>query len=154
MEMKKLLLYLTFTASLFAVTGESVFNSKCVSCHNKAGSMMMGQDGSSQRNMKAPPMQMISMRLKHMTDSKKEFVTFVKDYIQNPSRDKGFCMPMAYQRFGVMPPIGKKMSEKEREVVAQWLYDGFTDSWGNMKCGSGKCGGSSGYNSVGKCGSR
>jgi hypothetical protein len=66
-----------------------------------------------------------------------------------------------------MPAVGKGMSEKERELVAQWLYDNFEGSWkdsmGGMMCenknmmnGSGKCGGQ-GNNSMrcgsGKCGS-
>jgi hypothetical protein len=123
-------------------------------------------------DMKAPAMPMVSMRLKHMTGSKEEFVAFVKDYIQNPSQEKGYCMPMAYKRFGVMPPVGKGLSEEARELVAQWLYDNFEGSWnasmggmmcedknssmGYMKYGSGKCG-ANGQGSMrcgaGKCGS-
>jgi mono/diheme cytochrome c family protein len=190
--MKKGLISLLFIASsLFAISGEDVYTQHCASCHTKdmmmdMGGMMqwrekmqsatkeerqtmrqkmMGEMESS--DMKAPAMPMISMRIKHMTDSKEEFVAFVKDYIQNPSKEKGYCMPMAYKRFGVMPAVGKGMSEKERELVAQWLYDNFEGSWkdsiGGMMCenknmmnGSGKCGGQ-GNNSMrcgsGKCGS-
>jgi len=87
--------------------------------------------------------------------SKKEFVTFVKDYIQNPSQKKGYCMPMAYKRFGTMPPIGKGMTKEERDIVANWLYDNFKGKWEmnmdakacssrnskkQMRCGAGKCG--------------
>jgi len=190
--MKKGLISLLFIASsLFAISGEDVYTQHCASCHTKdmmmdMGGMMqwrekmqsatkeerqtmrqkmMGEMESS--DMKAPAMPMISMRIKHMTDSKEEFVAFVKDYIQNPSKEKGYCMPMAYKRFGVMPAVGKGMSEKERELVSQWLYDNFEGSWkdsmGGMMCenknmmnGSGKCGGQ-GHNSMrcgsGKCGS-
>lgn len=190
--MKKGLISLLFIASsLFAISGEDVYTQHCASCHTKdmmmdMGGMMqwrekmqsatkeerqtmrqkmMGEMESS--DMKAPAMPMISMRIKHMTDSKEEFVAFVKDYIQNPSKEKGYCMPMAYKRFGVMPAVGKGMSEKERELVSQWLYDNFEGSWkdsmGGMMCenknmmnGSGKCGGQ-GNNSMrcgsGKCGS-
>jgi hypothetical protein len=106
-------------------------------------------------------MQMISMRLKMMTETRKDFVDFVKDYIQNPSQDKGYCMPMAYANFGTMPPIGKDMSEEERDTVSQWLYDNFKGSWdkymdGNMRCGSGKFSGQKGSSmrcGAGKCGS-
>ena len=193
--MKKGLISLLFIASsLFAVSGEGVYTQHCASCHTK--DMMMDknemmqmrqkmQDATKEEkqamrqkmkkkmqdsDMKAPTMPMISMRLKHMTGSKEKFVAFVKDYIQNPSQDKGYCMPMAYKRFGVMPPVGKAMSEEEREVVAQWLYDSFDGSWsesmggqtcesGNkeMKKNSGKCGSKSNEGmrcGSGKCGSK
>ena len=81
-------------------------------------------------------------------------------------------MPMAYKRFGTMPPIGKGLSEAEREAVANWLYTNFKGSWDNSmggmmckknnagskgKCGSGKCGGKSNKSmkcGAGKCGSK
>jgi hypothetical protein len=102
--------------------------------------------------IKAPPMSMISMRLKSAIETKKEFVSFVKDYIQNPSKEKGFCMKVAYEHFGVMPAIGTKMSEKERDVIANWMYDNFSgkelkSNNSSMKCGAGKCGSD-------KCGSK
>ena len=192
--MKKGLLSLLFMASsLFALSGEDVYTQHCASCHTKDMMIDMGgmmewrnkmQNSTKEEkqtmrqnmmkemqdsDMKAPAMPMISMRIKHMTDSKEEFVNFVKDYIQNPSQKKGYCMPMAYKRFGVMPPVGKGLSEEARELVALWLYDNFEGSWKDsmggmlcedkntyMKCGSGKCGGQS-KNGMrcgsGKCGS-
>jgi len=187
--MKKFLVSVLLVASsLFALSGEEVYTQHCASCHTQ--DMMMSMDSMmdwrkkmqnsnkeekqtmrqnmmqkmQDHDMKAPSMPMISMRLKNMTDSKEKFVAFVKDYIQNPSQKKGYCMPMAYKRFGVMPAIGKGMSEEERDLVAQWLYDNFEGSWNdsmggmmcdkknsNMKCGSGKCGGQK--NNSMKCGS-
>jgi cytochrome c1 len=191
--MKRGLLSLLFlTSVVFAQSGENVYKQYCASCHTKDMMMdmnsMMEQQKKMQtatneerqamrekmmikmndKDMKAPAMPMISMRIKHMTESKEEFMDFVKDYIQSPSIEKGFCMPRAYERFGVMPPIGKGMSESERNMIAQWLYESFNGSWsesmggkmckknnrnmnansmkcggtnkGSMRCGSGKCG--------------
>lgn len=190
---KGLVSILLMVSSLFALNGEDVYNQHCMSCHTQDMKMDM-DDRMDWRNkmqnatnaekqimrnnmmkemqnndMKAPAMPMISMRLKHKTGTKEKFIAFVKDYIQNPSEEKGYCMPMAYKRFGVMPPIGKGMSAEERELVAQWLYDSFEGSWGNsmggmmcedgnknMKYGSGKCGGQSNNGmrcGSGKCGS-
>jgi len=192
--MKKGLVSLLFmVSSLFALSGEEIYTQHCASCHAK--DMMMDMDGMMEwrkkiqrstkeekqamrqkmmkemqdGDMKAPAMPMISMRIKHMTSSKDEFVAFVKDYIQNPSQEKGYCMPRAYKRFGVMPPVGKGMSAEERELIAQWLYESFNDSWndsmggkmcedGNkkMKDNSGKCGGQNNNGmrcGSGKCGS-
>ena len=171
------------SASLFALSGEAVYKTNCASCHAMQG-MMSPAEKSAMRekmqhatpeekqamkqkmmakmkksDMKAPPMPMVSKRLKGMTKDRQAFIVFVKDYIQNPSQDKGFCMPMAYKRFGTMPPIGKGLSEEERQAVAVWLHDNFKGKWGDsaegkacemrnngmkkgkgMKCGGGKCG--------------
>jgi len=181
--------------TLFAVTGEEVYQTNCVSCHAMQGKMNPQERASMHEKMqtatpqerkamkqkmmkkmhnsdkKAPDMPMVSLRLKKMLDNdRKKFIDFVDDYIQNPSQDKGYCMPMAYQRFGVMPPIGLGMSEAERHAVATWLYDDFKGSWDSSedaqmcgkqnhgaKKGKGKkCGGSKNTKSMkcgaGKCG--
>jgi len=152
--MKKILINLLFVSTaLFGVSGQEVYETHCASCHQMQGMMNSTQMKAmrekmqnasmdekkvmkakmkkkmQEHGMKAPAMQMVSMRLKKMTDSKEMFIVFVKDYIQNPSQAKGFCMPMAYKRFGVMPPIGKGLSDAEREAVAIWLYDTFEGSW-------------------------
>lgn len=173
--MKKIFIMLTLVSSvLFASNGEEVFKKRCIACHKMDGKM-------DDKHMRAPSMKMVSMRVKKMTADQKAFVAFVEDYIQNPSKKKGFCMPMAYKRFGTMPPIGKSMSAKNRKAVALWLHDSFTGSWdkamggmmckkknakmkcggnakSNMKCGSKtgsstKCGGTEAQ-TAGKCGSK
>ena len=180
--MKKLFLGLLITMSaLYASNGEDIYKAKCAMCHANKG-MMSAQEKQEMRakmqnatqeekmamrekmmqkmkksNMKAPPMPMVSKRLKMKLSSRAEFIAFVEDYIQNPSQEKGFCMPMAYKRFGTMPPIGKTLSKEERTTIATWLYDNYKGSWGgsmdgkmcemknrgmkSMKCGGGKCGG-------------
>ena len=176
--MKKGLICLLFIASsLFALSGEDVYTQHCASCHKKdmmmdKGAMMQFREKMQSAtkeerqtmrkemmqkmknsDMKAPPMPMVSKRLKMMLTTRDDFIAFVEDYIQNPSKEKGYCMPMAYKRFGTMPPIGKQLSKEERIAVASWLYDNFKGSWGksmdgkmcemrnkSMKCGSGKCG--------------
>lgn len=148
--MKKLLLLLILTlATLPATTGQKIFKKYCVSCHIKTDLSVRNKN--KMRN--APPMNRVSQRLKMFTASKKEFIAFAKDYIQNPSQKKGFCRPKAYKRFGVMPAIGKAMSKEERDVVVEWLYTNFDASKEKKascatedrksrgsKCGGAKCG--------------
>ena len=191
--MKKLFLGLLITMSaLYASNGEAIYKAKCAMCHANKG-MMSAQEKQEMRvkmqnatqeekmamrekmmqkmkksKMKAPPMPMVSMRLKKMlAQDREKFIAFVEDYIQNPSQAKGFCMPMAYKRFGTMPPIGKTLSKEERATIAAWLYDNYKGSWGgsmdgkmcemknrgmkSMKCGGGKCGGAMQKGSA-KCG--
>ncbi len=127
------------------VTGETIFKSKCVACHT----LKIPKDKST---MKAPPFSKVSAKIKYDLDNNKTaFVAFVEDYIQNPTEEKVKCMPMALKKFGLMPPIGKAMSEEERKTVATWLFDNFDEKWDDAnctgpnckgnKCGSGKCGG-------------
>ena len=142
------------------VTGETIFNSKCVACHT----LKIPKDKST---MKAPPFGKVSAKIKHdLDDNKTAFVAFVEDYIQNPSEDKIHCMPRALKKFGLMPPIGKAMSQEERKTVATWLFDNFDEKWDDAnctgpncdgkKCGSGKCGGDKAKTDAkcgnGKCG--
>jgi len=137
------------------LTGEGIFDAKCSACHTK-------EMPKSMKDMKAPPMGKISAKIKHdFDDNRTKSVEFIADYIQNPSQEKSKCMARAIKRFGVMPAIGKAMSEKERQVVAEWVVDNFTQKWEgkdckaethkcgddkkpDMKCGAGKCGGKCG----------
>ncbi|WP_456393053.1 c-type cytochrome [Persephonella sp.] len=77
----------------------------------------------------APPMSEVSARVKKFYPTEEEFVAFVKDYITNPSREKGVCLPRAYKIFGVMPAVGKNMSDEAKEAVAKWLYYRFDMTW-------------------------
>jgi len=140
------------------LTGESIFDAKCSACHTKDMPKSM-------KDMKAPPMGKISAKIKHdFDDNRTKSVEFIADYIQNPSQEKSKCMARAIKRFGVMPAIGKAMTKEERQVVAVWVVDNFTQKWEgedckagthkcggdkkpDMKCGAGKCG-------AGKCGGK
>jgi len=172
--MKKLLVVLVLgMSSLFASNGAEVYKTKCQMCHAPQGMMNQEQMQSMREKMKtatkeekmamrekmamkmkksgmrAPAMPMVSARLKSNLKTREAFINFVEDYIQNPSKKKGFCMPMAYKKFGTMPPIGKGMSKADRASVAAWLYDNYKSTGmcemkgkpKGMKCGSGKCGG-------------
>jgi predicted transcriptional regulator len=81
--------------------------------------------------MKAPPMVEVSNRLKENIQTADEeedvnrylFILFVKDYIVNPNLDNSMCNAGAIEKFGTMPSLKGKLSEDEKEAVAQWLYD-------------------------------
>jgi len=173
MKMNKIIAGLLFAAvSLSAnVTGENVYNAKCATCHTLNAPMNMEKAESMEnmqemmRGMKAPPMAMVSAKVKSATgNDEAAFTAFVMDYIKNPSRDKAVCMPMAIRRFGLMPPIGASMSMEERAAVAVWLYKNFDERWNDsygmackgemgmrgkgmmqdqnsMRCATGRCGG-------------
>ena len=116
---KSLLALLLLSSTLFAQSGISIYKKYCLSCHMMSDGKLEGLDRS---KLKAPPMNRVSERLKIKTDSKKKFVSFVKAYIVNPSQKNGFCRPKAYKNFGVMPPIGKELSEEQLHLISTWLY--------------------------------
>ncbi len=115
--------------------GYEVYKRSCSSCHlerispDKLAKIQEVVKSGGKPPIKAPPMSEVSARVKKFYPREEDFVAFVKDYITNPSREKGVCLPMAYKIFGVMPPIGRSLSEEEREAVARWLYHNFKESW-------------------------
>ena len=95
--MKKIILsLLIITSSLLALSGESVYQKHCASCHKMQ---------KPKTNLLAPPMPSVSKRLQRDIHSKEKFVAFVRDYIQNPSQEKGHCSPKAFKHLGTMPPF-------------------------------------------------
>lgn len=176
---KTLFAALLLTASLFG--SEAIVKQKCTACHmidmpfTKKEMMKltpqerMAKKQAVMKTMKAPPLSKVSAKLKYeFGNDKAKFTAFVKDYLRNPSADKSKCMPIALKRFGVMPPIGKGLSDAELDSVASWLYTHFDTQWnpgeqqrcqgqkGPMKCGAGKCGQSTAKPAMkcgaGKCG--
>jgi len=115
--MKKIILSLVLiSSSLFSLDGDTVYDKHCASCHK----MLKPKVG-----LLAPPMPSVSKRLQRDINSKGEFVAFVKDYIQNPSREKGHCSEKAFVNLGTMPPIGKSLTKEEIDTVSLWLYENF-----------------------------
>lgn len=119
------------TALLLAhnTEGYRVYKEKCASCHIET--MSKDKALANLKNLKAPPMVEVSNRLKEnikTTDDEDDvnrhlFVLFVKDYIINPKLDNSMCHSGALEHFGVMPSLKEKISDQERQAVAEWLYD-------------------------------
>ncbi|MBU0721036.1 cytochrome c [bacterium] len=132
--MKKIFLSsLLAASSLLATEGYEVYKKNCMSCHVE----MMKKDNALQnlKNLKAPPMVEVSNRIKENIIIKDDdddvhrhlFVLFVKDYIINPKLDNSMCHAGALERFGTMPSLKGKLTNEEREAVAQWLYERYED---------------------------
>lgn len=126
---KALLTIFILTSTLLAVDGYEVYKNNCKKCHIEMISkseVMKNFD-----KLKAPPMVEVSGRLKEnikTTDDEDDvnrhlFILFVKDYILNPNLDNSMCHAGALEKFGTMPSLKGKISEKEAEAVAIWLFD-------------------------------
>lgn len=151
--MKKLIitgLALMMANVAFATDGYQVYKKYCAACHvekipmEKMKQIEMMVKSGKRPPLKAPPFEEVSARLKHFFPSEDQFINFVVDYITNPSPEKAKCKPMALKMLGVMPPIGKGMTEEEKIAVAKWLYNNFHKKWeefpmGKMEKGHCKC---------------
>ncbi len=130
--MKKLLLApLLISATLFAADGYEVYNNVCKKCHVETMSKEYALKHF--KELIAPPMVEVSARLKEnikTTDDEDDvnrylFILFVKDYIIHPQLDNSMCNTGAIETFGTMPSQKGKITEEEKQAVAEWLYDRF-----------------------------
>ncbi|MDD5160822.1 MAG: cytochrome c [Sulfuricurvum sp.] len=115
--------------TLLGADGYGIYQKHCMQCHVE---MMEKQEVMKHLgSLKAPPMVEVSNRLKENVliadddnDVKRQvIVAFIKDYIQNPSVQYSMCHPMAIEKFGIMPSLKGKLSDDERQAVAEWIYD-------------------------------
>jgi len=159
--MKKIsiLIAFLFTSLLSANSGEEIFKAKCVSCHLMQPPAAMMNPGTPEfekaiNALKAPPMAKVASMIKMHHEGKEAFVKFMNDYITNPDASKSVCMKRAIAGFGLMPAIGKSMSDADKTAVAEWIYATVkeTKKTKGMKCGEGKCGGEKKKHTKGKCG--
>jgi len=125
---------LLLSSALFAVDGYEVYKKNCMVCHVEMMSKEFALKHFSE--LKAPPMVEVSARLKQnikTTDEEDDvdrhlFILFVKDYISNPNLDFSMCNVGAIENFGVMPSLKGKLTEKEKQAVAEWVYDRYEDT--------------------------
>lgn len=117
------------SSTLFGADGYEVYKKNCMSCHVE---LMSAKEAMKKLGtLKAPPMVEVSNRLRENIiikddddDVHRYVVTlFIKDYIQNPNLQNSMCHAGALERFGVMPELKNKLSDKEKQAVAEWIYD-------------------------------
>jgi cytochrome c5 len=119
--MKLKLLLLLLATSLFAQNGEEIFNTNCKSCHiMKKGWQLTSAD---KAKLKAPTAFGITKHVRDIFKNEELFVEFVNDYITYPAKIKSRCKTNVVKQFGLMPAIGKSMSEEDRKTVANWMFE-------------------------------
>ncbi|MEW5832982.1 MAG: cytochrome c [Campylobacterota bacterium] len=109
--------------------GYALYQKHCASCHVEM--MEKKEVIRNLHTLKAPPMVEVSHRLKENVQiadedddvKRRVIIAFIKDYIENPDIQYSMCHPMAIEKFGIMPSLKGKLSEKERQAVAEWVYD-------------------------------
>lgn len=112
-----------------SVDGYKVYKQKCQICHEER--LTKKEALAAMKTLKAPPMNEVSARLKENIlikekdeDVNRELIlTFMRDYIVNPSIEKSMCHMGALDNFGVMPSQKDKLDNDELHAVTQWIYD-------------------------------
>jgi len=122
MKIDKLLIASLFTASVvYAQTGSELFQKHCAVCHmDVVGAYETGDTIT--KVYQAPYAKDVIKKLKAKTKSKAEFVSFIKDYINMPSKRKSLYGKRAIKSFGLMPPLTGVMTDAQENKLANYLY--------------------------------
>ena len=122
MKVKNIVLFTVLTtSSLFAQSGAALFTNNCSSCHTTV--VGLNESGGKLTNVyPAPFAKDVVQKLKSETKTKAEFISFVKDYIENPDKRKSLYGKRAIKEFGIMPSLKGVMSDEEITGLADYLY--------------------------------
>ncbi|HZF70896.1 c-type cytochrome [Sulfuricurvum sp.] len=114
------MLTLGVTSSLASEKGSTLFEEKCAACHVKQRPAY-----EEMKNLIAPPIMGVMTHVKDAKANKEEAVTFIVDYIFDPSHAKAVCMKQSIQRFGLMPSQKGSLTKEEATVIAEYLYKNY-----------------------------
>lgn len=115
--MKKTLMLLTCASSfIFAASGAELTKANCASCH-----MLSTPTPDMIPTMKAPAMDAVMFHVNLVKEKKEEAKAFIIDYVFNPDASKSVCESHKVQKFGVMPSLKGKVSQKDLERIADHM---------------------------------
>ena len=115
--MKKTLLLLSFISTMiYASNGAELTKANCASCH-----MLTTPTPDMIPDMKAPPIDAEMFHINLVMKKKKENKDFIVDYVQYPDASKSVCETNKVQRYGVMPSLKGKVSEKDLAIIAEHM---------------------------------
>jgi cytochrome c551/c552 len=105
--MKKFLLILILSGSIFANDGEQLYNTHCGSCHTTGAQKI------------APPIFAVINHIKKQHTTKEDFINSVVEWVQNPNKTNA-VMPGAIKKFGLMPKLN--IHNADLVKIAEFLY--------------------------------
>jgi len=119
--MTKTLLLLTLTTTMmFAGNGAELIKANCASCHTLTTPTPLMIP-----TMKAPAMDAVMFHINLGMSDKKEIKAFIVDYAIDPKASKSVCESNKVQKFGVMPSLKGKVSEKDLGIIAEHMIANF-----------------------------
>jgi len=130
--MKKLYLFMTTLLLLTGcmdntpkqkLDGAELLTQKCASCHN------LDMPPKNYDNEIAPSLMAVTFHLKDFITSsnpsehKSKIISFVKDYVVNPTAEKSICDKSSLETYGLMPSQKGKVTDDEVEAMVEYMYE-------------------------------
>ncbi len=125
-----------FSTPLFAIDGEKVFKSKCISCHKLYIPVEKIKENLIQKNqllhLRAPSLNMIAWALlrgpKRLGAGDSEFledevIDFLTEYLYNPNKESSLCEPQMMQYYDKKPSMKGKVSQEEIKALAKFFIN-------------------------------
>jgi len=106
--------------------GKKLLETKCASCHDLAMPPVISDDEL------APPIMAVSFHMPNFMEPKDESqripmaITFVTDYVLNPSLEKSYCDEESIKRYGLMPSQKANVTEDEVKAIASYMFEHYT----------------------------
>lgn len=102
---------------------EKIFNKHCASCHTTILGVNVNLQGEYSNICKGPYISDVIPKVKSKTKSKEAFSSFIKSYINDPSKRKSLYGKKAIKEFGLMPALNGVMTDEESTQLAEYLYE-------------------------------
>jgi len=119
---------LTLTTFISASNGEKLLTKNCASCH-----LLTAPAPDQIATLKAPPMDAVLFHVKADFSKVKKQKEFILTYVQNPIESKSVCESNKVTKFGVMPSLKGKVSERDLEEITDYIIEKYpTDDFVKM----------------------
>ncbi len=112
------LLTIALANTLFASNGAALLKKNCATCH-----MLETPSPDIIPTLKAPAMEAVVFHIKLAIKDKVAMKDFIIDYVKNPQASKSVCESNKVEKFGVMPSLKGKISDKELHTVATYILE-------------------------------
>jgi len=105
-----------------SLNGSALLVQKCAKCHN------LDMPPESYEDEIAPSMMAVTFHLKDFIKSfnpsehEDKVVSFIKDYVISPSREKSFCDKDSLDSYGVMPSQKGNVTKDELDAIGRYMY--------------------------------
>jgi len=102
--------------------GKQLLKDKCSSCHN------LDMPPKSYEDEKAPSIMAVTFHIRDFikvnnpSEKKPKFISFIKDFVINPSMEKAFCDKDSLKSYGLMPSQKGKVTPDELEAIASFMF--------------------------------
>ena len=105
---------------------KKLIKEKCQSCHN------LDMPPKTYPEEVAPPMMAVAFHIydfvkaPNPSERKGKSISFVCDYVMNPSREKSFCDKQSLDSYGVMPSQKGNLTDGELKAIANYIFTHYT----------------------------